>query len=346
MGDGKSRYVFLDYLRVIAISMIIFDHLGMLRNPEWYIGKVIENIICAPLHIISYFGAFGVVLFFLISGFLFANSVEKNTESKVKFLWNRFIRIYLPLLVSFITFYVFQLIADGIAPNAGYWRQFSIVQWINSATLLGYFNHVGDVINGTTWYLIPTLLFYILGTFVVTKRENKSKSIIYLFLAMLLGYGIDYVVKIPVLSTVISNSWWFMFLIMGMLIYYTYWHLIDIKSMVVLSAVNYLLGLYGIHAYSRNYYSDEPYLVSAFYAVTLFGAALIWGEHFRENRFINRFSKLSFYIYLIHMTYGSLMLSVLEYRLVYTIAFLLVVVLIILIAWGHEAVCRVVLKKL
>ena len=42
--------------------------------------------------------------------------------------------------------------------EATYWSQFSIRQWIESATLVGYFTGSGDVINGTTWFLI--LLFF------------------------------------------------------------------------------------------------------------------------------------------------------------------------------------------
>ncbi len=49
-------------------------------------------------------------------------------------------------------------VSRWITREATYWSQFSIRQWIESATLVGYFTGSGDVINGTTWFLI--LLFF------------------------------------------------------------------------------------------------------------------------------------------------------------------------------------------
>lgn len=51
-----KKYIFLDYLRVMALCMIVFDHLGMYRNPEWLLGNIVENILCKPFHIIQYLG--------------------------------------------------------------------------------------------------------------------------------------------------------------------------------------------------------------------------------------------------------------------------------------------------
>lgn len=42
-----------------------------------------------------------------------------------------------------------------------YFQQFSISDWILGGSLLGYFTNRGDVINGTTWYLVPTFIAYI-----------------------------------------------------------------------------------------------------------------------------------------------------------------------------------------
>lgn len=49
-------------------------------------------------------------------------------------------------------------VSRWITREATYWSQFSIRQWIESATLVGYFTGSGDVINGTTWFL--SLLFF------------------------------------------------------------------------------------------------------------------------------------------------------------------------------------------
>ena len=69
-SNGSKIYAF-DYLRVIALVMILYDHLGGFYNPNWIVKKIIDFFFAVPLDIIQDFGAFGVSLFFLLSGFLF-----------------------------------------------------------------------------------------------------------------------------------------------------------------------------------------------------------------------------------------------------------------------------------
>jgi len=338
-----KKYIFLDYLRVLALGMIIFDHLGMYRNPKWYIGNIVCSIICKPLHIIQYFEAFGVVLFFLISGFLFANSIEYCNKNKLVFFFHKFIQIYIPLLLSFFSFYIFQEFASEIIPGAGYWRQFSNIQWLKSATLLGWLTGDGDVINGTTWYLVPLLLFYGLGTLLITKRKNKFKTILCLFGSLLLGYGINYIVKIPILESLIINSWYLTLTFIGVILFYFYQKMLKLRDTLILLGIDYLLCVYGVYNYSNNFYYNEPYLVSAFYAVILFCLVIYFRDCFKENKFIMKFSKLSYYIYLVHMTYGSLLLSVMENKFIYTFVFLIVCILVIMIASLHKYFCKEIL---
>ena len=63
-SNGSKIYAF-DYLRVIALVMILYDHLGGFYNPNWIVKKIIDFFFAVPLDIIQDFGAFGVSLFFL-----------------------------------------------------------------------------------------------------------------------------------------------------------------------------------------------------------------------------------------------------------------------------------------
>ena len=65
-SNGSKIYAF-DYLRVIALVMILYDHLGGFYNPNWIVKKIIDFFFAVPLDIIQDFGAFGVSLFFLLS---------------------------------------------------------------------------------------------------------------------------------------------------------------------------------------------------------------------------------------------------------------------------------------
>ena len=144
-SNGSKIYAF-DYLRVIALVMILYDHLGGFYNPNWIVKKIIDFFFAVPLDIIQDFGAFGVSLFFLLSGFLFTYNGNYKNEAKKTF--KKTMKTYVGCLMAFFLFYILQRLTWIIKTT--YWSQFSIKQWIESMTLVGYFTGHGDVINGTT----------------------------------------------------------------------------------------------------------------------------------------------------------------------------------------------------
>ena len=67
----SGRIESITYLRVLAVVMILYDHVGAMRNSEWSVKGIMDFLFCIPLKIIQEFGALGVSLFYLITGFLF-----------------------------------------------------------------------------------------------------------------------------------------------------------------------------------------------------------------------------------------------------------------------------------
>ena len=96
----KEKFNSIAWLRLLAIMMIVYDHLIAMRNPDWMINRLIEGVLNKPLHIIQSYGAFGVCLFFLISGFLimFANEGKDKVGLKIV---KKIGRIYLSVLIAF-----------------------------------------------------------------------------------------------------------------------------------------------------------------------------------------------------------------------------------------------------
>jgi peptidoglycan/LPS O-acetylase OafA/YrhL len=337
----RKNFIFISYLRVVAVTMIIFDHLGGIRNQNWLITKVIRFLFCNPLNMIQDFGAFGVSLFFLISGFLFVHTCKDNVNI-LKSFSRKFIRLYIPLEVSFIFFYIIQKLFWLLASQGEYWNQFSNKDWILSGTLVGYFTGKGDVINGTTWFLIPLILFYLVGTLVgsfIHKKPIKAVLIIEFIIFLIISGSYLYVkilgnkVNMLITPNILLNYGFFMYIpVQGILIYYVYFNYINKKLSLSLSMINYVLMLISIYLFNNQYYTENPYIVSIIYATLIFIICLLLNESFKENKWINEISNVSYSLYLTHMTFGSLILSMFEKHIMYTVLFVITLLIIILIS--------------
>lgn len=346
----KKNYKFLHYLRVLAMAMIFFDHLGLFRNPQWFLGGILDKLFCRPLNIIQYFGALGVVLFFLISGFLFVNSLQ-NSENKKRFFIKKFIKIYIPCVGSYIIFFIFQNII-AYFQGEGYWKQFDFKQWIEGATLFAYISGSADVINGTTWYLVPLLIFYVIGTFVLTKNNPiKSKAPILKILSLdailLLVYfiGISFS-NIKILYFTTKMSWYIAFIVFGVLIYYIYNNFISLKSFLCLCFINYIVAIIGVYLFSYDNYENFPYMVSMVYAIGIFCIGIFMENKLKHNKYIEFLSEISYHIYLLHMPFGSLLLSIIETKMRFTYAFFISVLFVSIAGWLYYMILKKAMKKI
>lgn len=146
------------------------------------------------------FGAAGVDLFFVISGFIMIKIADqkRGVESPVEFLRRRAIRIY-PL------YWFFTLIAWGIfaiypslANRPGGAEEVSLIY-----SLLLWPQKFAPLV-GQGWTLIHEMYFYVVFAFVLLARErNRSK---WLFAWALSVFVVAYWVKSPGVDLILSRS--------------------------------------------------------------------------------------------------------------------------------------------
>lgn len=104
LGEVKS----IHYLRGVAALMVVFYHLKATVN-DVYAQKDLGDILFNS-------GAFGVDLFFIISGFIICYSAErKETSMPLKYTLRRFFRIYPLLFICLIFTYLFVTNQGGLA---------------------------------------------------------------------------------------------------------------------------------------------------------------------------------------------------------------------------------------
>jgi peptidoglycan/LPS O-acetylase OafA/YrhL len=164
----KDKLVEIQFLRVIAIFSVVIFHFSARRASELPYGQWVSG---APWSL----GWLGVQLFFIVSGFVIAFSLQ-NTSTASMFLINRATRLYpaLFLLLPFV------FIVQRYTPNSPYVDRSTLRNLIGSITLipptvLNFFSDSGfDWLTLVLWSLKVEVFFYLLCavTFAALGKSN------------------------------------------------------------------------------------------------------------------------------------------------------------------------------
>lgn len=330
MEEGaKVQYKFIYWLRFVGVSLILYDHLGALRNPDWFVARGMEHFVNQPLGIIQYFGALGVSLFFIISGFCF---VPKDSGGGHFFL-RRIIKIEGALISTTILFFIFNAIISAcVSPT--YWDQYSIIDWFEGGTLICFILGKESVINGAVWYLFPLIAFEVLiAIFYLVIKKNQLYLIagidsIYVLLLLWVKITGNYIVQMQWLVFVL-------FPLFGILLRGLLEKRLSFTKFLGIILVHWLICVECIAAFRAEYYSAQPYLISLVYAVLIFGICMICEQYFVLPPMVKFIADISFSIYLLHMTFGGMMMSYMEKLGVFSIGFVLTICIVVILAIIH-----------
>lgn len=148
----QVRFQYLDALRGIAAVSVCFHHLFNYISSQKMMSPAANEFIKTSILESFDFGRFGVVLFFLISGFIIPNSLKPNSTLK-KFTITRIFRLYPAFWVTcFLIFLATPYISD---------QKFSLYQLFANLTMLPKLFHSPEM-SGVFWTLFVEILFYFL----------------------------------------------------------------------------------------------------------------------------------------------------------------------------------------
>ena len=174
----RTRLAFIDFLRIIAIGLVTFQHISS-NNPLLYNRYKIDFNLWNMYQFD--WGKVAVVLFLFVSGFSLANSnLHIDSWKKVKeFYRKRLLRIYPAYYISII----FSII---IQPNI-LQKTFTPMDYIKTALgmqALGARTEadIYGKINGPLWFLTPLIFLYILFpllAYAIRKRPHISITAIF-----------------------------------------------------------------------------------------------------------------------------------------------------------------------
>ena len=219
--EADERYVFLDGLRGLAALAVVCHHL----LDGTVLGPVLAKVFPGPFTFFCHYGARGVQVFFVISGFVIAHAlrrVEPTLGTAGNFILRRQLRLdppYWTALGVALAGTALESCVPGLTPRH--------LPGLGDVLLnMGYLQNVTGVpqMLGMAWTLCIEVQFYLVFIFLVTLcRAVTGSAVPYLLIALVGGLGLLSLVERT--GDVAAPPWllpfWFYFAA-GI---FCYWHL-------------------------------------------------------------------------------------------------------------------------
>ena len=346
-GQVSDKIVFANQLRGLAALCVVLVHYTVVYQ---YMRPLLSWVITAPpiegpipafaTWIYPWWfdlGAFGVALFFLISGFVIPFSLEKT--SRLTFLLARGLRIFptywLALLIEWGTIY-------GFSRHWGKPIVFDRQTFLYNLALVH--TTIGALgVDFVNWTLAIELKFYALMAILrpLIVRKMVWPLLAYSVAAMALNLlQSRSVIHLP--TQLVAESMYVVFMLPGTLFHYHFTR--------ALSTWRLLLGCGAILAMAAACWKLGPIAdqfplktLNYFHAFGVFAAAYAARRWFRRTRLLDLFADISYPLYLIHSLVGFSVMSylILAWRVPYAISALAAFGLVVLIAWAlHVSIER------
>lgn len=313
----RKHHGFAFWLRAFAAMLVAYHHvINALFVPLGHSNLVVDFI---SNHIITPFGLdlgyLGVVIFFMVSGFLNIESLRSN--SSFGYIRKKLSRIFPALIVAMFVLWSFSEIVSGVFDIPTYWEQFTFWQWVQAATLVGHFTGVSNALVGITWFLVPLLMYYVLSA--VLKPILKISPIAFtasiLLASAAFTFGLSYL-----------GGMWFITadymrhiptILFGQILYFCSEKILSKKESAILFILSFITLLQNIRLFSPGTYTGVDGLATSSILVGLIivFAAYLLNDKLSENAFVRSIDNVSYSLYLSHYQVAQLFLPLLIEKL-------------------------------
>lgn len=295
----QGRFVALEVFRAVAAPMVVYGHIVELWLPDHHISSsavnLLDRVVRAPLQLQQTFSHLGVVLFFLVSGFIITHTGvrQRHREFAVK----RLLRIYPPLAVAVLL--CASLITLGMKPlTTGQDATVNAVTLLTNTTLVNYLLVPQVVLIGVAWTLIIEMIFYVL-TFLILPLLRR---------AVWAAIGLELVlVWFVVLTARDAGENWFLFavsvsylpvLLIGQIVWAVWAGRVPLWAGALLGAASWVLYVWsGGRDMGR---IDNAYELTLLIALLLFVLGVLAEPGLRMTRPVAFLADRSYSIYLMH----------------------------------------------
>lgn len=337
-ASAEPTITFLAFLRGIAALLVVYCHLvgGPVeaKKLNWLPYSFVRDYVLDPLYIAKNFGYFGVILFFLISGFIMMHVLQR--EDHLSFAVKRALRIYPPLIVAvLLTVWLYQLQAhvDGVGNEISRLTMRDVLLTMTLANV--YVPGVTSVL-GVSWTLTIEMLFYLLCLAMLPLVRRWPWATVGGFLAVTL-VSVGWVRQHPgnySIGTFGSTIIYVPFFVLGMILYFNWAKRLSTNQSLLALAVTWVVLVYGVRAI-------QPFALTPEYAIPssvgiafgMFAVFMANSERIRMPRAFTFAADVSYSMYLYHLPVGVLVISALLPKTGFTIAFFVAFVVVMLFSW-------------
>ncbi len=296
----KKRLISLDYIKLFSAAIIVFHHY------QQETGAVFNGI--------NFYGGvflFGYIveLFFIVSGFLTANNVEKTEKQDFKnFIIRkiiRFIPMYWLSLVVIAILDIVNIIVFGEMLNSpdgiGIWKTVNNLFLSFRGGLVYYEKSLGY--NNPVWYICVLILCYSIFYFFVwlSKKKNQNYTYFFFFISVFAYWCYKHDFVVPLTDSYAYRGYCSFFL--GTVLHCIYTNVLKNQKLskhIFVFSIIALIGIGIIAKFKYSFFFDDSYSIMLFviYPIIIFSGLYLDTNIVTKELKIN--SSLSFEVLIWH----------------------------------------------
>lgn len=286
---NKKENTFFDILQIfrgVAAFMVVIHH--TYTSFEYY-----HHLDIPLLHYIASIGKYGVDFFFVLSGFIIAYSTYKYREDKSylkKYIFNRFVRIYVPYLPMSILMITLYFVFPSISNSE---RDISL---LTSLTLIPY----GNPALAVAWTLIFEMFFYTVFALNFISKKTWAYFLI-IWIGIILYFNVNQVKTDEPFISLITSLYNFEF-VFGVLIAYLVKNNVALNKSVIFSAILFCFSIFLFLSYSNIelFSFSLNIFFSLSVALLIYYSVFYYNKSFKKNNFAVLLGNSSYSLYLTH----------------------------------------------
>lgn len=236
-----ARFAFIHALRGIAALLVVWSHLSgfwLLENGLTSAAQSVwQDWLVVPFHIFQNGGHLGVILFFLISGYIITHTSLR--ENRRAFAVKRIIRIFPPLAFATVIAWIFFQIAESTGTRLIGVTGGGIWHWTSALFLMDGFGLGTGRALDVTWTLVIELTFYVFVFILINSLRHNPLRSVWVMTGMWVGVFLIGN-RFEIFSINGPLSVYVGFLILGQIIYFTHQGLIKVADGIIIGT---LVGL-------------------------------------------------------------------------------------------------------